>query len=58
LTPSLLASRHTNGHNALRFVWLHFPGDGYWVRAANCRTRIDDQLRMRSKKRTEMYKTV
>ncbi len=58
LTPSLFANRHTNGRNAWRFVWLHFPGDGYWVRAANCRARIDDQLRMRSKKRPEMYKTV
>jgi hypothetical protein len=58
LTPSLFANRHTNGRNAWRFVWLRFPGDGYWVRAANCRARIDDQLRMRSKKSPEMYKTV
>jgi hypothetical protein len=29
-----------------------------WVRTANCRAHIDDQLRMRSKKRPEMYKTI
>lgn len=40
LTPSLFANRHTTGRNAWRFVWLRFPGDEHWVRAADCRTRF------------------
>jgi hypothetical protein len=58
LTPSLFANRHAKGRNAWRFVWLRFPGDDYWVRAADCRVRLDDQLRIRSIRRTGMYKTV
>jgi hypothetical protein len=42
LTPSLFANRHAKGRNAWRFVWLRFPGDDYWVRAANCRERSDN----------------
>jgi hypothetical protein len=37
LTPSLFANRHARGRNAWRFVWLRFPGDDYWSRAADCR---------------------
>lgn len=40
LTPSLFANRHAKGRNAWRFVWLRFPGDEYWSRAADCRTRF------------------
>jgi hypothetical protein len=58
LAPFLFADRQTNGCNAWRFVWLCFLGGDYWVPAINCRARIDDQLRIRSKKRTDMYKTV
>ncbi len=58
LTPSLFANRHAKGRNAWRFVWLRFPGDDYWLRAADCRARLDDRLRMRSTKRTEMSQTV
>jgi hypothetical protein len=42
LTPSMFANRHAKGRNAWRFVWLRFPGDDYWVRAANCRMHSDD----------------
>jgi hypothetical protein len=51
LTPSLFANRHARGRNAWRFVWLRFPGDDYWVRADNCRTRFDAQLRIQSTRR-------
>ena len=44
LTPSLLANRHAKGRNAWRLIWLRFPGDEYWVRAIDCRTRSDKQL--------------
>ena len=49
LTPSLFANRHVKGRNAWRFVWLRFPGDDYWVRADDCRTRFDEQLLKQSK---------
>lgn len=48
LTPSRFANRHAKGRNAWRFVWLRFPGDDYWSRAVDCRTRFNDQLRKRS----------
>lgn len=48
LTPSLFANRHATGRNAWRFVWLRFPGDDHWVRAANCRTRFTEQARKQS----------
>jgi len=35
LTPSMFANRHARGRNAWPFIWLRFPGDDYWVRAAN-----------------------
>ena len=37
LSPSMFANRHAKGRNAWRFVWLRFPGNDHWVRAANCR---------------------
>jgi hypothetical protein len=40
VTPSLFANRHTKGRNAWRFVWLRFPGDDYWVRADDYRSRM------------------
>jgi hypothetical protein len=49
LTPSLFANRHAKGRNAWRLVWLRFPGDDYWVRAIDCRTRADGQRRNASK---------
>lgn len=39
LTPSQFANQHAKGRNAWRFVWLRFPGDDDWSRAADCRTR-------------------
>lgn len=39
LTPSLFANRHAKGRNAWRFVWIRFPGDEHWSRAADCRKR-------------------
>ena len=45
LTPSRFANRHAKGRNAWRFVWLRFPGDDYWSRAADYRSRFDDQVR-------------
>jgi len=42
LTPSTFANRRANGRNAWRFVWLRFPGDEYWIRAADCRARTDE----------------
>ncbi len=44
LTPSLFANRHAQGRNAWRFIWLRFPGDDYWIRAANCRARSEERL--------------
>ena len=44
LTPSRFANRPTTGRNAWRFVWLRFPGDDYWSRAVDCRTRVNDLL--------------
>lgn len=38
-TPSQFANRYANGRNAWRYVWLRFPGDDYWIRAADCRKR-------------------
>lgn len=40
LTPSRFANRHANGRNAWRFVWLRFPGEEDWSRAADCRSRL------------------
>jgi hypothetical protein len=53
LTPSLFANRHTKGRNAWRFVWLRFPGDDYWTRAADYRTRFDELQRNQSAKKFE-----
>ncbi len=40
-TPSLFANRYASGRNAWRYIWLRFPGDDHWVRAARCRERVD-----------------
>ncbi|GAB2879650.1 hypothetical protein GCM10027277_56060 [Pseudoduganella ginsengisoli] len=53
LTPSLFANRRTGGRNAWRFVWLRFPGNDYWIRAADCRTRFEDQRQQRSASKIE-----
>jgi hypothetical protein len=45
VTPSQFANRHAKGRNAWRFIWVRFPGEGYWVRAVDCRTRADEQLK-------------
>lgn len=58
LTPSLFANRHAKGRNAWRFVWLRFPGDDYWIRAADCRTRFDDFRRQQSTSKIEMSRVV
>lgn len=58
LTPSLFANRRANGRNAWRFVWLRFPGDEHWIRAADCRASFDDLQRNRSKRKVEMSKSV
>lgn len=49
LSPSLFANRHAKGRNAWRFIWLRFPGNDHWIRAINCRTHADEQLRNASK---------
>jgi hypothetical protein len=41
LTPSLFANRHTQGRNAWRFIWIRFPGETHWIRAINCRERVE-----------------
>jgi len=50
LTPSQFANRHAKGRNAWRFVWVRYPGDEFWIRAASCRGRADE-LRLRQSKR-------
>lgn len=52
LTPSMFANRHAKGRNAWRFVWLRFPGNDYWVRAANCRAHSDDLAQRQSRSMT------
>ncbi|USX27660.1 hypothetical protein NHH73_04970 [Oxalobacteraceae bacterium OTU3CINTB1] len=49
LTPSMFANRHAKGRNAWRFVWLRFPGNDHWVRAANYRRHSEDVAQRRSK---------
>jgi hypothetical protein len=53
LTPSAFANRRAKGRNAWRFVWLRFPGDEHWIRAADCRTRFEDLQRNPSKREVE-----
>ncbi|RZT08142.1 hypothetical protein SAMN05216319_3448 [Duganella sp. CF402] len=48
LTPSLFANRHAKGRNAWRFIWFRFPGEEYWVRAADCRADSDKLLQRRT----------
>jgi len=56
-TPSLFANRHAKGRNAWRLVWLRFPGDDHWIRAANCRADSDERLRRQSKGRTVTHES-
>jgi hypothetical protein len=58
LTPSLFANRHAKGRNAWRFIWLRFPGDEYWVRADNCRVRLNGLSRNQSKRKAGLSKMV
>jgi len=58
LTPSSFANRHAKGRNAWRFVWLRFPGDDYWIRAADCRMRFENLQQQRSSRKIEMSKVV
>ncbi|MRV70251.1 hypothetical protein GJ700_00760 [Duganella sp. FT92W] len=58
LTPSLFANRHAKGRNAWRFVWLRFPGDDYWIRAADCRVRFENLHLQRSNNNAEMSNVV
>lgn len=51
LTPSQFVNRHAKGRNAWRFIWVRYPGDEYWIRAANCRSRVEE-LRLRQSKPT------
>jgi hypothetical protein len=46
---SQFANRHGKGRNAWRFIWVRYPGDEYWIRAANCRVRADE-LHLRQSK--------
>jgi hypothetical protein len=48
MSPSQFANRRAKGRNAWRFVWVRFPGDDYWIRAANCRTRSEEMMQKRS----------
>lgn len=52
LTPSQFANQHAKGRNAWRFVWLRFPGDEQWVRAADYRRHLATQ---RSKAGADQY---
>ncbi|CAN7257981.1 hypothetical protein LJR289_001068 [Pseudoduganella sp. LjRoot289] len=58
LTPSLFANRHAKGRNAWRFVLLRFPGDDFWIRAADCRIRFEELQRKQSKSKTELSNVV
>jgi hypothetical protein len=49
MTPSLFANRCAKGRNAWRFVWLRFPGNDYWIRADDCRARVEEGQQRRSK---------
>jgi len=40
VTPSAFVNRHAKGRNAWRLIWLRFPGDEHWSRAADCRKRV------------------
>jgi len=41
LTPSSFANRGAAGRNAWRFIWLRFPGEEHWVRAADYRQHFN-----------------
>lgn len=43
-TPSLFANRYARGRNAWRFIWLRFPGEDHWIRAARCRERVQARM--------------
>jgi len=48
LTPSQFANRQASARNAWRFVWLRLPGDDYWIRADQFRTRLEQTQQQRS----------
>jgi hypothetical protein len=58
LTPSLFANRYAKGRNAWRFIWLRFPGDNYWIRAADCRAHFEELQRNRSTRKKDTSKMV
>jgi hypothetical protein len=43
VSPSQFANQGGGGRNAWRCVWLRFPGEGQWERAADCRARLKRQ---------------
>lgn len=57
LTLSQFANRRANGRNAWRFVWVRYPGDEFWIRAANCRVRADELRLRQSKAAMQVSKT-
>jgi hypothetical protein len=57
LSPSLFANRHAKGRNAWRLVWLRFPGEDHWVRAANCRADSDARRLRQSKVKMAMHES-
>ncbi len=52
VTPSTFANRNAAGRNAWRCVWLRFPGDEDWIRADDCRARLDKKARSDCQTRT------
>ncbi len=44
VTPSTFVNRNATGRNAWRFVWLRFPGEENWIRAADYRDRLAQQF--------------
>jgi len=58
LTPSRFANRHGAGRNAWRSVWIRYPGEAHWRRAANCRACVDDLGLQRSKTTIPMSRAV
>lgn len=58
LTPSSFANRHAQGRNAWRFIWLLFPDEQHWIRALDCRGRLDQRRRNQSKRKSGVYRVV
>jgi len=47
-SPSQFANGDGRGRNAWRAVWLRFPGDEHWQRAADCRARHARRVQKRA----------